>query len=217
GYLVDKQLPIEALPVDDDVLARRPATAAPVPVLQGPTLYNVYQWLAPDPMRLPTATAERPRWQLIPQGPINAAPLDAQQTTDLLQFERERCYVVRAVRGFGADLLEGPPSPTACVKPVDVYPPLPPAGLSAVAAEGTISLIWEASPSEDVSGYLVLRGDGANATLAPVTPSPVVETRFVDRDVMAGMRYVYAVVAVDSRIPLANTSEPSAQVEETAR
>ncbi len=217
GFLVDKQLPIEALPVDDDVLARRPATAAPVSVPRGPTRYNVYQWLAPDPMRLPSATVERPRWQLIPQGPINPVPLDAQRTTDVLQFERERCYVVRAVRGSGADVLEGPPSPMACVKPVDMYPPAPPAGLSAVAAEGTISLIWEGSTSDDVAGYLVLRGDGANATLAPVTPSPVVETRFVDRDVTAGMRYVYAVVAVDSRIPLANASEPSAQVEETAR
>ena len=90
--------------------------------------------------------------------------------------------MVRAVRGTGADVVEGPPSPTACVKPVDVFPPEPPTGLSAVAGEGAISLIWEASTSDDVAGYLVLRGEGADATLLPVTPSPVVETRFVDRD-----------------------------------
>ena len=90
-------------------------------------------------------------------------------------------------------------------------------GLSAVAGEGAISLIWEASASDDVTGYLVLRGEGADATLLTVTPSPVVETRFVDRAVVAGMRYVYAVVAVDGRIPLPNPSEPSARVEETAR
>ena len=217
GFLVDKQLPIEALPVDDDVAARRAVASAPPAPPPGPTRYNVYLWLAPEPLQLPSATAERPQWQRIPQGPVNLAPLDAQLMTDALQFERERCYVVRAVRGSGAAVVEGPPSPTACVKPVDVFPPETPAGLSAVSGEGAISLIWEASTSTDVSGYLVLRGEGANATLLPITPLAVVETRFVDREVVAGMRYAYAVVAVDSRIPLPNTSEPSAPVEETAR
>ncbi len=136
---------------------------------------------------------------------------------DALQFERERCYMVRAVRGTGADVVEGPPSPTACVKPVDVFPPAPPTGLSAVAGEGAISLIWEASASDDVARLSRLARRGRDATLLPLTPSPVVETRFVDRAVVAGTRYVYAVVAVDGRIPLPNTSEPSARVEETAR
>ena len=217
GFLVDKQLPIEALPVDDDVVARRAAAAAALVPPPGPTRYNVYLWLAPDPLQLGSATAERPQWQRRPQGPVNLAPLDAFLMTDALQFERERCYVVRAVRGSGAAVVEGPPSPMTCVKPVDVFPPAPPPPVSAVAAEGAISLIWEPSTSTDVSGYLVLRGEGADATLLPITPSPVVETRFVDRDVVAGMRYAYAVVAVDSRIPLPNTSEPSAPVEETAR
>jgi hypothetical protein len=31
------------------------------------------------------------------------------------------------------------------------------------------------------------------------------------------VRYVYAVVAVDNRVPVANASAPSARVEETAR
>ena len=217
SFLLDKQLPIEALPVDDEALARRVAASVPVAIPLGPTRYNVYQSLAPDPLQLPAAVVERPRWQRQPLRALNPQPLDAQQVTDLLQYERERCYEVRAVRGTGTDLVEGPASPTACVKPVDIFPPLPPTGLSAVAGEGTISLIWEAGPSEDVAGYLVLRADGPNATLLPVTPAPVIETRFVDRDVTAGSRYVYAVVAVDGRIPLPNTSQPSEHVEETAR
>ena len=217
GFLVDKQLPIEALPVDDDVVARRAAAAVPLAPLPGPTRYNVYLSLAADPLQLPSATTERPPWQRIPQGPVNLEPLEAQTMTDALEFERERCYVVRAVRGSGAAVMEGPPSPTTCVKPVDVFPPAAPPAPQAVVAEGAISLIWEASTSTDVSGYLVLRGEGANATLLPITPSAVVETSFVDRQVVAGTRYTYAVVAVDSRIPLPNTSEPSAPVEETAR
>jgi hypothetical protein len=217
SFLLDKQLPIELLPVDDEALARRAAAQAPPVAPLGPTRYNVYVSLSADPLQLPVAPAGRPRWQSRPQQALNPQPLEAQLLTDTLQFERERCYEVRAVRGTGADLVEGPPSRTACVKPVDVFPPAPPAGLSAVAAEGAISLIWEASASDDVTGYLVLRGEGADATLLTVTPTPVVETRFVDRAVVAGMKYVYAVVAIDGRIPLPNASEPSARVEETAR
>lgn len=217
SFLLDKQLPIEALPVDDEALARRIAASSPVAIPPGPTRYNVYLALAPDPLQLPAATVERPRWQRQPQRALNPQPLDAQQATDTLQYERERCYDVRAVRGTGTDLIEGPASATACVRPVDIFPPLPPTGLSAVSGEGTISLIWEAGPSDDVAGYLVLRAEGPNATLLPVTPAPVIETRFVDRDVTAGTRYVYAVVAVDGRIPLPNTSQPSERVEETAR
>jgi hypothetical protein len=35
--------------------------------------------------------------------------------------------------------------------------------------------------------------------------------------VMSGRRYVYAIVAVDDRLPLGNMSAPSPRVEETAR
>lgn len=215
GFLTDRQLPAEILPVDDD-LARAPVTtpAAPNP---GPTRYNVYSQVAPDPLVLPAPSVERPRWQRRPPRAVNAQPLDALQLSDTLELERERCYYVRAIRGTGAAAVEGPPSPTTCVRPVDVFPPQPPGGLSAVAGEGTISLIWEASPSPDVAGYLVLRGAPTDATLLPVTAVPVAETQFVDRAVTSGTRYVYAVVAVDGRVPVPNSSEPSERTEETAR
>ena len=64
----------------------------------GPTRYNVYQSLSADPLLLPVAAEERPRWQRLPERPLNPQPLDAQVLTDMLQFERERCYMVRAVR-----------------------------------------------------------------------------------------------------------------------
>jgi hypothetical protein len=216
SFLLDRPLPIEALP-DDDIPGRRPVATPVLPVPLGPTRYNVYLSLAADPLQLPVRAAERPRWQRQPQRPINFQPLDGHQLADAFQFERERCYVVRAVRGTGAEVIEGPPSQEACVKPVDIFPPLPATGLSAVSGEGAISVIWEASASDDVTGYLVLRAEGANDTLLPITAVPVVETRYVDRAVTAGTRYVYAVVAVDGRVPLPNESEPSARVEETAR
>jgi len=221
GFLLDRQLPPEILPVDED-LPRATVVApalpgAPAAPTLGPTRYNVYSQLAPDPLELPGPVVERPRWQHRPPRPVNVQPLDALQLSDLLELERQRCYYVRAIRGAGASAVEGPASQTACVRPVDVFPPEPPRGLSAVAGEGTISLIWEASPSLDVAGYLVLRGAPSDATLLPVTAVPVAETQYVDRAATSGTRYVYAVVAVDARVPVPNSSEPSERTEETAR
>jgi len=216
GFVVDRQLPLEALPVDDDTPRRAPI-AGPNDIQLGPTRYNVYGRISADPLVLPAPSVEVPRWQRHPERPLNQQPLETLQFGDAVEFERERCYEVRAVRGAGAQAVEGPPSPLGCVRPVDIYPPAPPSGVSAVVSEGAISLIWEASPTEDVAGYVVLRGEGPGDTLLPITPVPVVETRFVDRSVVSGLRYVYAVVAVDGRVPLPNTSVRSPPVEETAR
>jgi hypothetical protein len=45
----------------------------------------------------------------------------------------------------------------------------------------------------------------------------VTEPQFRDTHVLAGKKYVYAVVALDSRLPVANVSGESNRVEETAR
>jgi len=87
----------------------------------------------------------------------------------------------------------------------------------AVADEGGISLIWEPNAEPDVAGYMVLRGEASDATLQPLMTTPVAEARFRDTHVSAGKKYVYAIVAVDSRLPVANVSAESNRVEETAR
>jgi hypothetical protein len=143
---------------------------------------------------------------------VTAAPF-----SELVRFGIERCFVVRAARGAGATMLESAPSPEICVTPRDVFAPAPPAGLAAVPAAGSISLIWSPNTEADLAGYLVLRGEAGAATLAPVTAVPVREARFLDDNVASGVRYQYAVVAVDGRVPVPNRSTPSARVEATAR
>jgi hypothetical protein len=130
---------------------------------------------------------------------------------------RQRCYVVRAVRGDGTQTVEGTPSAAKCVVPLDDFPPEPPARPTASSSEGAITLMWEPNAEPDIAGYLVLRGEAGDATLTPVTDTVVTETRFIDRTVRPGARYVYAVQAIDSRLPRPNVSLESARVEETAR
>lgn len=213
GYLLERGLAPENLPdedLDSAALAATPLNAA----VAGPTRYNVYR----DPPLLAAVVqpAHQP-WAVAPEAPLNPQPLIEPQFSDAVAFGRPRCYTIRAIRGTPPQTIESEPSPRACLTPADVFPPAPPNALAAVAAEGAISLIWEPNNEPDLGGYLILRGKPGDATLQPLTETPLTEARYRDMAVMPGVRYVYAVVAVDTAVPKANVSLESVRVEETAR
>jgi hypothetical protein len=215
GFLLERALPAELSPLDNPLPEPAPTTPGPP---QGPTRYNVYREIAP----LEGTEGAKPPADGEPAAapPVNPAPLDTLTFVDPLTGldGRRRCYVVRSVRGDGAQAVEGVPSePPVCVVPVDDFPPEPPMRLSTMSSEGAIMLMWEPNAEPDIAGYLVLRGEAGDATLTPVTDTVVTEARFADRTVRPGVRYVYAVQAIDSRLPRPNVSAESARVEETAR
>jgi hypothetical protein len=149
--------------------------------------------------------------------PLNPKPLERPEFADgRLEFGTERCYAVRTVMTFGALQQESPLSAPACITPRDIFPPASPRGLTAVAGPGAISLIWEPNAEADLGGYLVLRGEVPGVTLQPITRDPIQETTFNDTTVKPGVRYVYAIVALDKATP-PNVSAQSNRVEETAR
>jgi hypothetical protein len=210
GFLLERALPPELSPLDDP-LPDSASSSASEATLQGPTRYNVYRELAP--------LAEKTTPSQVEPALVNAAPIETLTFTDPLTGldGRRRCYVVRAVRGDGTQTVEGTPSEPACVVPVDDFPPEAPSRPSTISSEGEITLIWEPNAEPDIAGYLVLRGEAGDATLTPVTDTVVTETRFTDRTVKPGVRYIYAVQAIDSQLPRPNVSLESARVEETAR
>lgn len=148
--------------------------------------------------------------------PLTATPLAKPEWTQPVVFGQTRCVTVRAVRGTAPVFVESTPSAAACETPVDRFPPPAPSGLVAFAGEGGIGLTWDAVTAVDLAGYLVLRGEGADDTLRPITPAPVTATSFTDATARSGVRYAYAVVAVDRATP-ANRSKTSNRVSEVGR
>jgi predicted small lipoprotein YifL len=151
-----------------------------------------------------------------PTEPLQAAPT-AEASLELpgVAFGVEQCFAVRTVLQIADVAVGSDASPPACATPRDIFPPAPPAGLNGVATPAAIALIWDASPEADLGGYLVLRGDPSDDTLQPITPEPIREASFRDTSVVPGVRYAYAIVAVDQATP-PNRSAPSARIEVTA-
>ena len=123
----------------------------------------------------------------------------------LTTYGTEYRYTVVAT---GPDLQQSLPSETAAVTPEDTFPPAVPAGLSAVPAVDTIELAWARNTDPDFRSYSVYRavGDGPFTALATGIGAPA----FSDRNVESGMRYRYAISAVDAS---GNESERSEEVE----
>jgi len=191
------------------VLAARLLSALPNTIYT----YAVYE-VAP-----PNFTPPKQEEGAVPPFPNLLTPAAAAATTfrdDRFEVGVERCYAVSTVATSGAVSVESPMSKPSCVKAVDTFAPTAPTKLEAVASEGAISLIWEASPEPDVAGYLVLRGEAGRGQLSPLFKTPIKETTYRDVSVKRGVRYAYAVVAVDTAVAH-NVSPQSNRVEETAR
>ncbi len=201
-------LPPTAAPAPAPVTAplAAPVSAAAVPAA---ARFNVYRVAAPGTVA-PTAGG----WRAVRPRPLNAAPLERMTFSEPVMFGMPRCYQVRAVLGTGANQVESEPSAIACVTAVDTFAPAPPGNLVAVASGTSISLLWEPGTEPDLAGYVVYRGAAGSAALQRLTPMPVTDARFVDTTAVSGMRYVYAVAAVDAG---GNTSGESNRIEETAR
>jgi hypothetical protein len=183
----------QATATERSIVLTWPAPATPA----GPIAYNIYKVGSSDP--------------------INGAPVaEAKYERAGVTFGTEECFTVRAVQKIGAVSLESNESPPICLTPRDTFAPAAPKGLSIVAAAGTMNLGWDANAEPDLAGYVILRGEAPGDTLQPLTPALITATSYEDKTVKPGVRYVYAIVAVDKASP-ANRSAASARVEETAR
>lgn len=130
-----------------------------------------------------------------------------------IEWGAKRCYEVRSVLTFEKMSLESEASPETCVTLVDTFAPQAPQGLTIVASEGAMNLIWNPNHESDLAGYILWRAVPPEGDLKKITPEPIKETTYQDT-APAGARVAYAVQAVDKA---GNVSEMSMRVEETAR
>lgn len=177
------------------------------PIVPGapPTTYDVYEVSR-------NASAASPNEMPLPLTPEPTGETTFAQSP--ITLGKERCFAVRAVDIVDGVHVRGPSSPIACASFADTFAPAAPSELVAVAVGGGINLIWEPSESQDVAGYVVLRGEAGGATLTPLNAEPVTTPSYRDETVKPGVRYQYAVVAVDGA---GNRSAESNRVEETAQ
>jgi hypothetical protein len=176
------------------------------------TAYHVYDVSPPGPVAAGGASQTPPR----PAGPLRltTTPLAEPSFIDKrIEWGVARCYTVRAVTTIDSLAVEGDAAPERCETPADTFPPAAPLGLTAVASEGTINLIWDPSPEADLAGYLVLRAGAPSTDLVAITPKPITVSTLSD-PVPSGVGYTYVIQAVDNA---GNVSAGSAPVEETSR
>lgn len=141
----------------------------------------------------------------------SAAPVSTTSFSLPVTFGQVRCFTARHVVTAGRASVEGPAAPPVCVTPVDAFAPPAPTALVAIAEDGAIVLSWRGVSAADFAGYLVLRAEGPNETLQPLTPSPVAERSYRDATVRAGVTYTYAVVAIDRAQPPNRSQESNRQ------
>jgi hypothetical protein len=90
----------------------------------------------------------------------------------------------------------------------DRFPPAAPQAVVAFPEEGQVRVLWDASTSDDVAGYIVYRREEGGSARA-LTEEPVDDLEFVDTTVQPGQVLLYAAVAVDGA---GNRSDSSAEV-----
>ncbi len=99
------------------------------------------------------------------------------------------------------------------VSPADdaVPPPAPDAPVATDVAEDRIALRWPPVEVDDLYGYQVLRGEGADGPLTVIASTGV--PLHADTTVVAGQAYRYAIVALDTAL---NLSLPSPELRVSA-
>lgn len=121
-------------------------------------------------------------------------------------FGERYIYAVTAVASRQPVVVESRLAEEVEVDYRDLFPPPVPEGLVALAQEGRVRLVWEASEAPDLAGYRVYRRSPDTQEFRPLTEEPIAATEYQDRDLASGATYSYRVTAVDRS---GNESEPS--------
>jgi hypothetical protein len=110
--------------------------------------------------------------------------------------------------------VEGNDSPVATVFTRDIFPPVVPGGLEAVASgvgqKPFVDLTWTPNTDPDLAGYNVYRREDTPEWVK-LNNELVTNQVFRDENVTPGRSYTYAITAVDLRSNESNRSQPAVE------
>jgi len=124
-------------------------------------------------------------------------------------FGPEYVYTVRAASDEAEPFGESADSIPAVVRPLDIFPPQAPAGLTVLAGPDFISLSWDAGSEKDLAGYRVWRRVVGQTEYQELTATAVKETTYQDKSADKGTRYEYVVTAEDNEGNRSPNSTPA--------
>ncbi len=138
--------------------------------------------------------------------PLNPEPVKENRFADKsFQFGTTYYYMIRSVSKEGTITAESEDSSEFALKPVDVFPPKSPTGLTTVFADGKMNLLWDPNLESDFAGYHVYRSEDGS-TFHRISTELLKSPTFRDENIQAGGKYYYRVTALDTA---GNESPPS--------
>jgi predicted small lipoprotein YifL len=139
---------------------------------------------------------------------LNSSPVKELLFQDKdFSFGKTYRYIVRAAAD-ASSTIESDDSEVIRVEARDIFPPAPPAGLTAIAGAAFIALSWEASPEIDLAGYKVWRKETGQADFVLIKTLSAAESSWSDAAVEKSQRYDYAITALDNAGNESRRSEP---------
>ena len=133
---------------------------------------------------------------LLKNGDFSAAPA-LKYKEEIKDFGGTYQYKMTALYEVAGFEMESEASDVKEIVLKDTFPPEAPQNVKAQATFDSVSLTWDHSKSTDVEGYIVMRRARDERKFTKLTPKPIKNTVFRDKEVKPGTIYFYQVRAVD--------------------
>lgn len=114
-----------------------------------------------------------------------------------IEFGRTYTYWVRTVTGETSPRGESEDSQPVEILAKDTFAPAAPKGLIAIPGNDAVSLSWDLNRERDLASYKVWRREAGSEAFSLLTPQGITANSFTDSTAAPGVRYEYAVTAVD--------------------
>lgn len=123
-------------------------------------------------------------------------------------------YAVRSMMELKGELVGGDSSSEVEATPIDLRPPEAPTGVTVVRTDVGVKVFWDRNNSTEIGGYRVYRRLHNRRDFQMIGEVDPEYTLFVDARAENGVRYAYAVTAIDRADP---PNESKRSKEATAR